>query len=476
MTAFGILTQPIRVAIVGAGPAGFYAADHLFKQKNLTIQVDLFDRLPTPFGLVRGGVAPDHQKIKSVTAIYDKTARNPGFRFFGNVTFGSDLTLTDLQQHYNAVIFSVGTQTDKRLGIPGEDLPGSHAATEFVGWYNGHPDYRHLQFDLSQERVAVIGVGNVAMDVARILARSQAELDATDIAPYAQAALAESKIREIYILGRRGPVQAAFSNPEIKELGEMEDADIHVDPEDVVLDPASAAYLASPQADRAEVRNVEILTQYSTEPLEGKPKQLIVRFLVSPLEIVGTDRVEGLKIVRNEMVQDDKGEIRPRATDRTEILPVGLVFRSVGYYGVALPDVPFDDKKGIIPNAQGRVLTQSGGDVIVGEYVAGWIKRGPSGVIGTNKQDAVETANLVLADFQAGQMWLPDAPQPDAVVALLRERGVRVVTYADWQRLNDLEVANAEGTARPRVKFTEIDEMLKALDQATETTPSPSGD
>lgn len=476
MTAFGIPTQPIRVAIIGAGPAGFYAADHLLKQKNLSIQVDLFDRLPTPFGLVRGGVAPDHQKIKSVTAIYDRTAANPNFRFFGNVTFGRDLTLTDIQQHYNAVIFSVGTQTDKRLGIPGEDLFGSHAATEFVGWYNGHPDYRHLQFDLSQERVAVIGVGNVAMDVARILARSQAELDATDIAPYAQKALAESKIREIYILGRRGPAQAAFSNPEIKELGEMEDTDIHVDPSEVELDPYSAAYLASPQADRAELRNVEILTQYSTEPLEGKDKKIIFRFLVSPTEVLGTDRVEGLKIVRNEMILDDKGEMRPRATDHTEILPVGLVFRSVGYYGVALPGVPFDARKGVIPNAQGRVLTQSGGDVIVGEYVAGWIKRGPSGVIGTNKQDAVETANLALADFQAGQMWIPSAPQPDAVVSLLRERGVRVVTYADWHCLNDLEVANAEGTARPRVKFTEVEAMLAALDQTTETTPTPSGD
>lgn len=476
MTAFGTAAQPLRVAIIGAGPAGFYAADHLLKQKNLNIQVDLFDRLPTPFGLVRGGVAPDHQKIKSVTAIYDKTAAHPGFRFFGNVTFGRDLTLADVQQHYNAVVFSVGTQTDKRLGIPGEDLLGSHAATEFVGWYNGHPDYRHLQFDLSQERVAVIGVGNVAMDVARILARSQAELDQTDIAPYAQEALAESKIREIYILGRRGPAQAAFSNPEIKELGEMEDTDIHVDPSEIELDPYSAAYLASPQADRTEIRNVEILKQYSTEPLEGKPKKIIFRFLVSPVEVVGTDRVEGLKIVHNEMVQDDKGEMRPRATDRTETLPVGLVFRSVGYYGVALPGVPFDEKKGVIPNAQGRVLTQSGGDVIVGEYVAGWIKRGPSGVIGTNKQDAVETANLLLADLQEGQMWLPDAPQPDAVVSLLHKRGVRIVTYADWQCLNDLEQANAQGTTRPRVKFTEVEAMLAALDEATETTPNPSGD
>lgn len=465
MTAFGSTHQPLRVAIIGAGPAGFYAADHLLKQKDLTIQVDLFDRLPTPFGLVRGGVAPDHQKIKSVTAVYDKTAKNPNFRFFGNVTFGRDLHLSDLQQHYNAVIFSVGTQTDKRLGIPGEDLSGSYAATEFVGWYNGHPDYRHLTFDLSQERVAIIGVGNVAMDVARILARSQAELDESDIATHAQEALAKSNVREIYVLGRRGPAQAAFTNPEIKELGEMEEAEVVVAPQDIALDPASAAYLASPQADRAEVRNVEILKEYSLQPLKNKAKRIIFRFLVSPVEILGTDHVTGLRIVRNEAYQDDKGEIRARATDATETLPVGLVFRSVGYYGVALPDVPFDSKKGTIPNAQGRVLTQAGGDVVPGLYTAGWIKRGPSGVIGTNKQDAVETATLLLEDIQAGRIWEPTHTQPEAISALLRERGVRVVTYADWQCLDELERSKAEGTAHPRVKFTDIAEMLAALDQ-----------
>ncbi len=465
MSVFGTTAQPLRVAIIGAGPAGFYAAEHLLKQKIITIEVDLYDRLPTPFGLVRGGVAPDHQKIKSVTAIYDKTAKNPAFRFFGNVTFGRDLTLSDVQQHYNAVIFTVGAQTDKRLGIPGEDLPESHAATEFVGWYNGHPDYRHLKFDLSQERVAIIGVGNVAMDVARILARSQAELDATDIAPYAQEELAKSKIREIYILGRRGPAQAAFTNPEIKELGEMQDADVIVAPSEVVLDAASAAYLASPQAERSEIRNVEILREYTTRTPAGKPKQLIFRFLASPTEILGTEQVEGLKIVKNEMVQADNGEIRPRATDQIEVLPVGLVFRSVGYYGVALPDVPFDAKKGVIPNTMGRVQAQSGGDIVVGEYVAGWIKRGPSGVIGTNKQDAVETANLLIADAEAGQMWQPATPQPEIISALLRERGVRVVTYADWQCLDDLEEAKAQGTARPRVKFTEVEAMLAALDE-----------
>jgi ferredoxin/flavodoxin---NADP+ reductase len=479
MTAFGTSTQPLRVAIIGAGPAGFYAADHLLKQKNLSIQVDLFDRLPTPFGLVRGGVAPDHQKIKSVTAVYDKTAKNPNFRFFGNVTFGRDLTIADVQQHYNAVLFSVGAQTDKRLGIPGEDLINSHAATEFVGWYNGHPDYRHLQFDLSQTSVAIIGVGNVAMDVARILARSQAELDETDIASYAQEALAKSNIREIYILGRRGPAQAAFTNPEIKELGEMQEADVIVTEREVTLDPATEAYLASPQADRSEIKNVEILKSYTTHPLMGKPRRLIFRFLVSPTEILGTEKVEGLRIVHNEAYQDDKGEIRARATTETEVIPVGLVFRSVGYYGVALPGIPFDEKKGVIPNVQGRILTQAGGDVVTGEYVAGWIKRGPSGVIGTNKQDAVETANLLLEDAQAGNVWLPSTPQPDAIEALLRERGVRIVTYADWQCLNDLEVAKAEGTARPRVKFTEIDAMLSALDEQgiPETTePTTSGD
>ncbi len=459
----GTPENPLRVAIIGSGPAGFYAADHLVSQKTLTVAVDMFDRLPTPFGLVRGGVAPDHQKIKSVTKVYDRIAAKPGFRFFGNVNFGTDITHAELQQFYHAVIYAVGAQTDKRLDIPGEDLLGSHAATEFVGWYNGHPDYRQLSFDLSVDSVAVIGVGNVAMDVTRILARTQAELDETDIADFAQEALKHSNVKKIYVLGRRGPAQAAFTNPEIKELGEMQDADCIVDPSEVIIDEHSRAYLSSPDVDKKDIKNVDILTEYSKRGASGKTKQIIMRFLVSPVELIGTDRVEAIKVVKNELYMTDKGEIRPRATDQYETIPVQLVFRSVGYQGVPLRDVPFYEKWGIIPNDKGRVLAAQGSsEQVIGDYVAGWIKRGPSGIIGTNKPDSIETANMLLEDVAAGKHWQPTQSLVD-VEALLQERNVRYVTYADWLTLDKLEQARAEGTARPRVKFTQIDEMLDAL-------------
>ncbi|MCU0513434.1 MAG: FAD-dependent oxidoreductase [Anaerolineae bacterium] len=464
MAQVGTQDNPLRIAIIGSGPSGFYAAEYLEKQKNLVVEIDMYDRLPTPYGLVRGGVAPDHQKIKSVTKVYDRIAQAAGFRFFGNVTFGKDIHLADLQQLYHAVIFAVGAQTDKRLDIPGEDLPGSHAATEFVGWYNGHPDYKHLSFDLSQETAVVIGVGNVAMDVTRILARTQDELDRTDIADYAQEALKHSRVKDIYVLGRRGPAQAAFTNPEIKELGEMEGADCIVTPDEVALDEYSAAYLKAPGADSKDVKNVAILTGYAGRAPAGKPRRIILRFLTAPVELIGTDRVEAIKIVKNEAYRTESGEIRARATDRTEIIPAGLVFRSVGYYGVALPGVPFYDKWGIIPNDKGRVLTaHHGGSTVTGEYVVGWIKRGPSGIIGTNKPDSIETVEQLLADVQAGQLWSPAQPQAQAVDALLAARGVQPVSFADWLIIDGLEQARAAGTPHPRLKFTSIEAMLNAL-------------
>ena len=320
------------------------------------------------------GFAPDHQKIKSVTKLYDRIAQKDNFRFFGNVTFGKDFLHSDLQTYYHAVIYAVGSSSDKKLGIPGEDLKGSNPATEFVGWYNAHPDYRNLEFDLSVEAVAVIGIGNVAMDVVRILARSQAELDKTDIASYAQQALAESNIKRIYVLGRRGPAQAAFTNPEIQELGEMQDADIIVSGRDVELDEPSKTYLASTEVDRKDARNVEILREFAEREPENKPKQIILHFLTSPVEIIGEDKVEAIKVVRNELYIDERGSIRPRATDETDVIPVGMVFRSVGYKGVALPDVPFYDKWGIIPNKEGRVVKEFGSDEqVTGDYVVGWI-------------------------------------------------------------------------------------------------------
>lgn len=474
MTQPGSAANPLRVAIIGAGPSGFYAADHLLKQKNMVVEVDVFDRLPTPYGLVRGGVAPDHQKIKSVTKAYDKIAADPNFRFYGNVEFGKDITRDELAQHYHAIIYATGAQTDKRMNIPGEDLPGSHPATEFVAWYNAHPDYCDLSFDLTQEAVAVVGMGNVAMDVIRILARTPEELARTDIADYALEALKHSRVKRIYMLGRRGPAQAAFTNPEIKELSELEDADVIVPAAELQLDPLSQAFIDS-GADKTAVKNVEVLKSYADSEPEGKSRQVILRFLVSPVEIIGTDRVEAIKVVKNELVQADDGSLRPRATDETEIIPVGLVFRSVGYNGVPLPGVPFYEKWGIIPNDKGRVLTEmKGGQPVTGDYVAGWIKRGPSGVIGTNKPDSVETVEMLLEDLRAGRLMNPSAPSREAVETLLKARGVSVVSYADWQLLDDIECRRGAELGRPRLKFSRVADMLAALQEEKE--PHPAGD
>jgi ferredoxin--NADP+ reductase len=452
------------VAVVGSGPAAFYAVEHLFKQQNLAVAVDMFDRLPTPFGLVRGGVAPDHQKIKSVTHAYEKIAANPDFRFYGNVEFGKHLHLSDLRAHYHQILYATGAQTDRRMNIPGEDLAGSHPATEFVAWYNGHPDYRHYEFDLSQERVAVVGVGNVAIDVARILCLSPRELAATDIADYALEALSHSRVKEVYLLGRRGPAQAAFTNPEVKEIGELEDAEAIVLPEEVELDPLSRAEMER-DGDRTTIRKVEILQSYARWAPSGKSRKLIIRFLVSPLELIGdaAGRVAKMKLVKNVLVQTEAGSLSAKATDQVEELPVGLVFRSVGYRGVALPDVPFHDRWGVILNDKGRVLDSEVKEPRLGEYTAGWIKRGPSGVIGTNKPDSVETVTCMLEDLANGLTLQPGRPDPAAAEALVCERQPRYFSFADWQRLDEMEVARGKAQGRPRVKFTSVEEMLAAL-------------
>ena len=459
--------MPIRVAIIGSGPSGFYAADHLLKQASPEITVDMYERLPTPFGLVRGGVAPDHAKIKSVTKLYSRIAQHERFNYFGNVEFGTQVRRADLSRHYHGIIYAVGAQTDRRLNIPGEDLRNSYAATEFVGWYNGHPDYRHYNFDLSGiRRVAVIGVGNVAMDVARILARTVDELYETDIADYALDALAYSHVEEIYVLGRRGPAQAAFSTPEIKELGELEDADIVVACEDASLDELSSEQLQA-SGDRTAMRNVKTLQAYAERGITGKGRRIIMRFLVSPVEILGDRRVEAMRIVKNELYLDGRGSLRPRATDQYETLPVDMVFRSVGYHGVPLPDVPFYDAWGIIPNDRGRVLTeQDSGEFLTGNYVVGWIKRGPTGIIGTNKPDAVESTKLFLEDLETGNALHPVDSSDGAVLALIESRGPAFVTFEDWERLDAIERQRGADCGRSRVKFTSVDDMLLALGKA----------
>ncbi|OLE37856.1 MAG: NADP oxidoreductase, partial [Actinobacteria bacterium 13_1_20CM_3_68_9] len=449
------------VAIVGSGPAGFYAAEHLLKQHTPAVEVDVFDRLPTPFGLVRAGVAPDHPKIKSVIRMYEKTAARTGFRFFGNVEVGNHVGATELAERYHAVIHAYGSPTDRRLDIPGEELEGSHPATEFVAWYNAHPDFARLEFDLSSECAVVIGNGNVATDLARMLALTREELEVTDTADHAIEVLGASNVREIIVLGRRGPAQAAFTNPEVRELGEMKDADVEVDPAEVELDELSSAYLASDEADITTRKNVEIFTEFSRRQPEGKRRRIVLRFLRSPVEIQGDGKVERLIVARNELYSDESGAIRPRDTGERETIECGLVFRSIGYKGVGLAGIPFDGRRGVIPNEGGKVIDPDSGEQVPGQYAVGWIKRGPSGVIGTNKKDAQETVSNLLADVEAGRVPT-EAADPAAVEALLAERAPEHVTYAGWEAIDRAEQERGKPLGRPRVKFCSVEEMVEA--------------
>jgi len=448
-----------RIAIIGAGPSGFFLADKLLSQAEIPVAVDLFERLPTPYGLVRYGVAPDHEKIRNVTRTFDKVAARPGFRFFGNVEIGKHVTLEELRHYYHLIAFTTGAQTDRRMGIPGEDLPGSHTATEFVAWYNGHPDYRDREFDLSGERVAVVGVGNVAVDVARILARAHDELVTTDLADHALDALKASGVREVHLLGRRGPAQAAFTNPEVKELGELAGADVSAHEHEVTLDELSAAALAA-EDDATTRKKLEILADYAKREASGRPRRLMLRFLVSPVEILERNgRVSGIRLARNRLVKSGD-DLKAEPTGEFEDLPVDLVFRSVGYRGVALPGLPFDEKRGTVPNEKGRVIDPADRSPLTGHYVSGWIKRGPSGASGTNKPDAAETAESMLEDAAAGRTLSPD--QED-IAPLLRERQPHLVDWSAWQRLNQAESTAGSATGRPRVKHTRIAEMLRAV-------------
>jgi ferredoxin--NADP+ reductase len=443
------MAEPLRVAVVGSGPAGFYAADALLKSEEPPVQVDVVDRLPTPWGLVRLGVAPDHENIKAVSRAFEKIAARPGFRFFGNVEVGSTVTHEELLQLYDAVVYTVGAQTDRSLGVPGEDLPGSWPATAFVAWYNGHPDFQDLQFDLDTKRVVVIGNGNVAIDCVRMLGLTAEELAATDTTDDAIDAIVASPIEEIVMLGRRGPAQAAFTPPELQELGELAGADVIVDPADLVLDAASEAAL---EADRERVRrNVDLLNEYAAKEPEGKSRRIVLRFLTSPLAILGDGKVEAIEIVKNELVEEN-GRIVARPTGEIETIECGLVLRSVGYRGVPLPGVPFDERAFVIPNEAGRV---NGAERT---YCAGWIKRGPSGVIGTNKKDAVETVEHLLADAAAGKLVRLGS---GTLEELLDAKGVDYVEYAGWQAIDHAERTAGEPRGRPRVKLTAWERLLE---------------
>ncbi len=463
MSAPGSPENPLRVAIVGSGPAGFYAAEHLLKQEAHAVEVDMFDRLPTPYGLVRAGVAPDHPKIKSVTRMYEKTAAREGFRFFGNVDVGRDVTVADLRERYHAVIYAYGSATDRSLGIPGEELPGSHAATEFVAWYNAHPDFADREFDLSCNRVVVIGNGNVAADVARMLALTRGELDETDTADHAIPPMADSGVEEIVVLGRRGPAQAAFTNPEVRELGEMLDADIVIEPEEVELDEVSREFVESEDCDPTNRRNVEIFTDFAGREPEGKRRRIVLKFLRSPIEIRGSERVESVVVGRNRLERSEDGRLRAVDTGEREEIECGLVLRSIGYKGTGLDGLPFDDRSGTIPNDHGRAVDPDSGEQVPGQYVVGWIKRGPSGVIGTNKKDALDTVNALLEDVAEGRVPEPGGDSsPEAIEALLEERAPDFVSFDAWRAIDRAEVARGEPQGRPRVKFATIEEMLEA--------------
>ena len=459
--SMGGAEHPLRVAIIGSGPSGFYAAEHLLSHDDLNVQVEMFDRLPTPFGLVRAGVAPDHPKIKSVTRVFDKVATNPEFRFRGNVEFGRNIEHEDLLEYFNAVIYCVGARSDRRLGIAREYLPGSHGASDFVGWYNASPDQRNLTFDFSGERVVVVGNGNVARDVARVLMLPPEELAATDIGGHALRALSANKVREVTILGRRGPAQAAFTYRELRELAERDDIDVIVDPADMQLDPHSL-HDTSHSADRGRDQVLDLLRELSERGDRGHDRRIVFRFLVSPVEIVGTNRVEGVDVVHNDLYRGNNGELRARATDRHEIVPADIVFRAIGYQGVALPGVPFDPITSTIPNDRGRVIDSLTGQPREGEYVAGWIKRGPNGIIGTNKPDAQETVEMLVEDLRAGRMR-KEVLSPEVFNRFLSQRQGEVVSFDDWKFLDSREVAKGEELGRPRLKFARVENMLRVL-------------
>ncbi len=448
-------SAPLRAAIVGAGPSGFYAADQLLKEG---FDVDLYDALPTPFGLVRAGVAPDHPKIKSVTRVYAKTAANERFRFFGNVTLGEQISRWDLRARYAVVVYAFGTATDNRLGIPGEDRPGSHPATTFVAWYNGHPDFADHQFDLNGGRAVVIGNGNVAIDVARMLVLDPGELAPTDTADHAIDAFGMAGVREVVLLGRRGPAQVAFTNPELLELGELERAD-------VIVDPAQMEGVEPPEgADKTTVRNVEILRGYSARVPEGKSHRLELRFLRSPVEILGEGDdgpVTGVRVAVNKLVEDG-GRVRAVATGEEEVIECGLVLRSIGYRGEPVAGIPFDPDRGLIRNDGGRVCEEDGPSR--GEYVVGWIKRGPSGVIGTNKKDSADTVARIVEDRDAGALGSPDEVlgDPVAVERWLAEVAPDHVTWAGWEAIDAAETGAGEPAGRPRVKLVRLEELIAA--------------
>ncbi|MGH8583426.1 MAG: NAD(P)-binding protein [Gammaproteobacteria bacterium] len=453
MGPLGSQDNPLRVAVIGSGPSGFYAAEALLKSAR-GVRVDMLERLPSPYGLVRSGVAPDHPKLKQAILVYDKIARAPEFTYIGNVAVGKDISVGELCEHYHALLFTCGAESDRRLGVPGEDLQGSYTATEFVGWYNGHPDYRDRAFDLSHEVAVIIGQGNVAADVARILAKGVDELKHTDIAQHALDELAQSRVREIHVIGRRGPAQAKFTNRELREFGELKDCDASIDARELVLNPESQQELED-KNNVVGAKNLEIFKSF-TAPPGGKRRCCVLRFLQSPVRLLGEGRLERLVLERNRLQGAAFGQ-SARGTGETSEQACGILFRSIGYRGVAMPGVPFDEKNGVMPNLAGRVIDPEATPV-PGLYCAGWIKRGPTGIIGTNRADSVATVESLLADLP--RLDRPDRRGADAVLPLLAGRGVQVVDFTGWLRIDATEVERGKPKGKPREKITRVAEML----------------
>jgi ferredoxin/flavodoxin---NADP+ reductase len=444
------VSDSVRVAVIGSGPAGLYAAEELCRHGG--VSVDILDRLPCPYGLLRYGVAPDHLKMKSMEVTLRKVFERPEVRFLGGVELGTDITVADLTDHYDAVVYATGSAADRRLNIPGEDLEGSLPATEFVRWYCGHPDAAVDRVRLDVRAAVIVGVGNVAVDVTRILAKTADELrEKTDIPDHVLDVLAASTVTDIHMVGRRGPAQAKFTTKELRELGELANADVVVDPGDLELDDTGEAAV---ERDKVVRRNLEVLREWAQRPLAGRPRRIHLRFLRSPVAVLGTERVEGVELERNTL--DASGRVV--GTGDTETVDAQLLVRSVGYRGVPLPGVPFDERTGVIPHEAGRVLRD--GEPAAGEYVVGWIKRGPTGVIGTNKSDAKETVATLIGDTET----LPRAPHrdPEAVVGLLERRGAQVVTWEGWEAIEAAERALGEAAGRSRVKITEREALLVA--------------
>lgn len=464
MGVLGTAERPLRVAIIGSGPSGFYAADALFK-KLPHCTVDMFESLPTPFGLARSGVAPDHENIREITKYFEKVARSERYSFFGNVALGYQISVAVLKKYYDAIIFACGTPVGKNLGIPGEDLPGSYSAATFVGWYNGHPAHAHFPFDLSHETAVVIGMGNVALDIARILTKPADELKHTDISQQALDVLAASKIKDVYVIGRRGPVQAKFKENEIKELGKITDCACVIKPQDLELNTASEKELEEPSAQRI----MSILRELSARPADSIQKRRIhLRFLLSPVRIEGMSHVESILLEQNILVGEP---FKQKAKGSGEIveIPCGAVFSSIGYRANPIPGIPFNHKLGIISNTEGRVVDENG--VAPGLYTVGWIKRGPRGLIGSNKPCSTETVQKLLEDLPT----LPpcEIPRMDEVKNMLIRRGVRSISYEEWRKIDALERERGQPLGKPRERFTKVSQMLEALGDIKACTQQP---